>query len=123
MTAPVSTGTGAVVLKIRIFQERRLFMVKSKTMTTESTIATTEQVTYDSDMMSAELDKIQLNKSQTIKGILRLVICSAIGKRMIDMDFDHMDKINHLASESFDGQIESHTMLFYGICGDCLRKS
>ena len=42
---------------------------------------------------------------------------------MIDMDFDHMDKINHLASESFDGQIESHTMLFYGICGDCLRKS
>ena len=36
MTAPVSTGTGAVVLKIRIFQERRLFMVKSKTMTTES---------------------------------------------------------------------------------------
>ena len=30
-------------------------------------------------------------------------------KRMIDMDFDHMDKINHLASESFDGQIESHT--------------
>ena len=38
MTAPVSTGTGAVVLKIRIFQERRLFMVKSKTMTTESTI-------------------------------------------------------------------------------------
>lgn len=44
-------------------------------------------------------------------------------KRMIDMDFDHMDKINHLASESFDGQIESHTMLFYGICGDCLRKS
>ena len=40
-----------------------------------------------------------------------------------DMDFDHMDKINQLASESFDGQIESHTMLFYGICGDCLRKS
>ena len=79
MTAPVSTGTGAVVLKIRIFQERRLFMVKSKTMTTESTITTTEQITYDSDMMSAELDKIQLNKSQTIKGILRLVICSAIG--------------------------------------------
>lgn len=44
MTAPVSTGTGAVVLKIRIFQERRLFMVKSKTMTTESTITTTEQL-------------------------------------------------------------------------------
>ena len=44
-------------------------------------------------------------------------------KRMIDMDFDHMDKINQLASESFDGQIESHTMLFYGICGDCFRKS
>ena len=60
MTAPVSTGTGAVVLKIRIFQERRLFMVKSKTMTTESTITTTEQITYDSDMMSAELDKIKL---------------------------------------------------------------
>ena len=57
MAAPVSTGTGAVVLKIRIFQERRLFMVKSKTMTTESTIATTEQVTYDSDMMSAELEQ------------------------------------------------------------------
>ncbi len=41
---------------------------------------------------------------------------------MIDMDFDHMDKINQLASESFDGQIESHTMLFYGICGECSKK-
>ena len=92
MTAPVSTGTGAVVLKIRIFQERRLFMVKSKTMTTESTIATTEQVTYDSDMMSAELDKIQLNKSQTIKGILRLVICSAIGIAAFFVSVPHNGK-------------------------------
>ena len=57
MAAPVSTGTGAVVLKIRIFQERRLFMVKSKTMTTESTIATTEQVTYDSDRCPPNLIK------------------------------------------------------------------
>ena len=92
MAAPVSTGTGAVVLKIRIFQERRLFMVKSKTMTTESTIATTEQVTYDSDMMSAELDKIQLNKSQTIKGILRLVICSAIGIAAFFVSVPHNGK-------------------------------
>ena len=44
-------------------------------------------------------------------------------KRMIDMNFDATDKINRLASENFDGQIESHTMLFYGTCGDCLRKS
>lgn len=92
MTAPVSTGTGAVVLKIRIFQERRLFMVKSKTMTTESTITTTEQITYDSDMMSAELDKIQLNKSQTIKGILRLVICSAIGIAAFFVSVPHNGK-------------------------------
>ena len=55
---------------------------------------------------------------------IRIIISIASAcKRMIDMDFDHMDKINQLASESFDGQIESHTMLFYGICGDCLRKS
>ena len=67
-------------------------MVKSKTMTTESTIATTEQVTYDSDMMSAELDKIQLNKSQTIKGILRLVICSAIGIAAFFVSVPHNGK-------------------------------
>ena len=67
-------------------------MVKSKTMTTESTIATTEQITYDSDMMSAELDKIQLNKSQTIKGILRLVICSAIGIAAFFVSVPHNGK-------------------------------
>ena len=67
-------------------------MVKSKTMTTESTITTTEQITYDSDMMSAELDKIQLNKSQTIKGILRLVICSAIGIAAFFVSVPHNGK-------------------------------
>lgn len=38
-----------------------------------------EQVGYDSDMMSAELDKISLDKQQYTKGLLRLIICSAIG--------------------------------------------
>lgn len=34
---------------------------------------------YDSDMMSQELDGIKLNKQQRLLGILRLIICSAIG--------------------------------------------
>ncbi len=36
-------------------------------------------VEYDSDMMSQELDTLTLSKKQKITGILRLVICSAIG--------------------------------------------
>lgn len=38
-----------------------------------------EKMGYDSDMSSAELDDITLDSGMRMKGILRLIICSAIG--------------------------------------------
>ena len=42
---------------------------------------------------------------------------------VIDMDFNNIEEINELASQNFDGRIESHTILFYGTCGECLTRS
>lgn len=48
--------------------------------------------------------------------------CKSCGK-IFDMDFNHMDEVNRLASQSFSGTIDSHTTLFYGTCADCSKKS
>lgn len=48
--------------------------------------------------------------------------CKSCG-RIFDMEFDQMDVINRLASQSFDGTIESHSTLFYGICAGCSARS
>lgn len=47
--------------------------------------------------------------------------CKECGN-VIDMEFD-MKKLNSMASEDFDGNIESHTVLFYGTCSVCTNKS
>lgn len=44
--------------------------------------------------------------------------CGAI----IDMGIDNMKEIDAFASEHFDGLVESHTLLFSGICGNCKRN-
>ncbi len=43
--------------------------------------------------------------------------------KLIDLDIDMSDMINHIASEKFDGIIESHTILFQGQCEECIKKS
>ena len=43
--------------------------------------------------------------------------------KLIDLDIDLSDMINHIASEKFDGIIESHTILFQGQCEECIKKS
>ena len=49
-------------------------------------------------------------------------ICTDCGKVM-DLKMDILDSFNKLAEESFDGEIHSHTALFYGTCDECLKKS
>lgn len=51
------------------------------------------------------------------------VVCTSCGK-VVDLEIaaETMDSINKLADEYFDGAIESHTTLFNGTCGDCLKK-
>ncbi len=48
--------------------------------------------------------------------------CSKCGK-VVDLDLEDMSYINKEASKNFDGIIESHSMMFYGTCGDCVKKS
>lgn len=49
--------------------------------------------------------------------------CCKSCNRVIDMNLDNMEVITDLASKNFDGIIESHSILFYGTCGDCIKKS
>lgn len=42
--------------------------------------------------------------------------------RVIDMPLDTIEFIDQIAGEKFDGEIDSHTIMFYGICGECKRK-
>ena len=46
--------------------------------------------------------------------------CTKCG-RVIDLDLKELTHVNEAANENFDGIIESHSMLFYGTCKDCLN--
>ena len=48
--------------------------------------------------------------------------CTRCG-RVIDLDLDELTYINREAEKNFDGIIENHSMLFYGACNDCIKKS
>ena len=37
--------------------------------------------------------------------------------------FKSIEEVNRLAAENFDGIIQSSSMLFYGECSDCIKKS
>ena len=51
------------------------------------------------------------------------VICNACGNVSdLELSPEHITKINQLADRHFDGQIDSHTMIFNGICSHCLSK-
>ena len=48
--------------------------------------------------------------------------CTRCGK-MIDLTMEDIDHVDEMASKNFDGIIESHSILFYGTCGDCIKRS
>jgi Fur family peroxide stress response transcriptional regulator len=48
--------------------------------------------------------------------------CNKCG-RVIDLQLDELNCINKAAGENFDGIIENHSMMFYGTCGDCMKKN
>lgn len=47
-------------------------------------------------------------------------ICMKCGK-VIDLEMDSIEYINDLAGKRFDGEIISHSTLFYGKCADCMK--
>lgn len=47
--------------------------------------------------------------------------CSSCG-RVMDLDLEQLDYVNKEASKNFDGIIENHSMIFYGTCGECVKK-
>ena len=48
--------------------------------------------------------------------------CNQCGN-VIDLNLEELDCINEAAGKNFEGVIESHTMMFYGTCKDCLKKA
>ncbi len=45
-----------------------------------------------------------------------------ICKRVIDLEMDPIEHINVIASAGFDGEVEGHTIYFYGRCKDCQKN-
>ena len=40
-----------------------------------------------------------------------------------DLPLSDSEKINQMAQQYVDGTVDSHITYFYGVCGDCLRKT
>ena len=51
------------------------------------------------------------------------VICNSCGN-VSDLELSpvHIDEINQLANRHFNGQVDSHSMIFHGLCPHCLCK-
>lgn len=51
-------------------------------------------------------------------------LCTKCGRLLdLDLDMHSIEEVNRLAAENFDGIITSSSMLFYGECSDCIKKS
>ena len=50
------------------------------------------------------------------------LICKNCGS-VLDLFMSPLDHINTLASASFDGTVEGHTVLFHGHCPECTKAS
>ena len=48
--------------------------------------------------------------------------CNECGE-VIDLNLEELQFINEAASENFNGVIESHSMMFYGTCENCIKKN
>lgn len=42
---------------------------------------------------------------------------------VLDLDMENIDHIVEVAGANFDGMIENHITNFYGVCGNCIKKS
>jgi Fur family peroxide stress response transcriptional regulator len=49
-------------------------------------------------------------------------ICKECGS-VIDLQMENIDTIKDIAGVNFDGQIAGHITYFYGICGNCCKKT
>lgn len=51
-------------------------------------------------------------------------LCKKCGRLLdLDLNMKSIHEVNRLAAENFDGMIESSSILFYGECSDCIKKS
>ncbi len=51
-------------------------------------------------------------------------LCTKCGRLLdLELDMTSLEEVNRLAAENFDGIIRSSRTLFYGECGDCIKKS
>ena len=51
-------------------------------------------------------------------------LCKKCGRLLdLDLDMKSIEEVNQMAGEHFDGVIQSSSILFYGECGDCIKKS
>lgn len=48
-------------------------------------------------------------------------LCDECGS-MIDLQMNSIDHVDEIAAQTFDGVIKGHSILFYGICLECLKK-
>ena len=48
--------------------------------------------------------------------------CNQCGE-IFDLDLEELGFINEAAGKNFDGIIESHSMMFYGTCKNCLKSN
>lgn len=44
-------------------------------------------------------------------------------QNVLDLKMESIDHINVIAGQNFDGEIKGHMTYFYGVCGDCIKKS
>lgn len=49
-------------------------------------------------------------------------LCDECGS-MIDLQMNSIDHVDEIAAQTFDGVIKGHSILFYGICPECLKKN
>ena len=49
-------------------------------------------------------------------------ICRECGS-VIDLQMENIDSIKDIAGVNFDGQIAGHITYFYGVCGNCCKKT
>ena len=42
-------------------------------------------------------------------------------RKLYDLNIGTFSQINQVADENFDGQIENHSLIFYGHCGACVK--
>ena len=51
-------------------------------------------------------------------------LCTKCGRLLdLELDMKNIEEVNQMAGTNFDGIIQSSSILFYGECGDCIKKS